>query len=124
VAVSHHDATPSPTITLRTPRPKTWPPTEVNTDRAATYPRVLDELLLTACHIVEQYANNPIEADHSRLKARLRPMRGLKRLRSARVVSAGHALVRNLRRGHDELVVDVGPRNRLAAVFTELALAV
>jgi IS6 family transposase len=58
-------------------------PSEVTTDRAPAYPRVLDELLPTACHIVEQYANNPIEADHSRLKARLRPMRGLKRLRSA-----------------------------------------
>jgi hypothetical protein len=34
-------------------------------------------------HIVEQYANNPIEAGHSRLKARLRPMRGLKTALSA-----------------------------------------
>ena len=99
-------------------------PTEVSTDRAPAYPRVVDELMPTACHIVEQYATNPIEANHSQLKARLRPMRGLERLRSARVVGAGHAFVRNLRRGHDELVVDVGPRNRLAAVFTELALAV
>ena len=32
------------------------------------------------------------------LKARLRPMRGLKRLRSARVISTGHAFVQNLRR--------------------------
>ncbi|MDT7716306.1 MAG: hypothetical protein QOH09_2298 [Pseudonocardiales bacterium] len=23
------------------------------------YPRVLDELLASACHVVEQYANNP-----------------------------------------------------------------
>jgi DDE domain len=37
----------------------------------------------------EQY--NPIESDHGRLKARLRPMRGLKRLRSARAISIGHA---------------------------------
>ena len=44
--------------------------------------------------------NNAIEADHGRLKSRLRPMRGLKRLRSARVISAGHAFVQNLRRGH------------------------
>jgi len=35
---------------------------------------------------VEPYANNPIETDHGRLKARTRPMRGLKRLRSAQVV--------------------------------------
>jgi transposase-like protein len=38
---------------------------------------------------VEQYANNPIEADHGRLKARTRPMRGLKRVRFAHVVCSG-----------------------------------
>ncbi len=52
-------------------------PAEVTTDRAPAYPRVLDELLPAAYHIVEQYANNPIETDHGRLKSRLRPMRGL-----------------------------------------------
>jgi len=57
-------------------------PVEVTTDRAPVYPRVLDELVPSALHIVEQYANNPVEADHGRLKARLRPMRGLKRHRS------------------------------------------
>jgi transposase, IS6 family len=72
-------------------------PAEVNTDRAPAYPRVVDELLPSACHVVEQYANNPVEADHGRLKSRLRPMRGIKRLRSARVISAGHAFVQNLR---------------------------
>jgi transposase-like protein len=41
---------------------------EVSADRAPAYPRVLDELLPSACHIVEQYANNPVEADHGRLK--------------------------------------------------------
>jgi transposase-like protein len=85
------------------------------------YPRVLDELLASACHVVEQYANNPIEADHGRLKSRLKPMRGLKRLRSARVISAGPAFVQNLRRGHYELCLDADPRHRLPAVFTELA---
>jgi transposase-like protein len=57
-------------------------PSKVSTDRAPVYPRVLDELLPAAHHVTEQYANNPIEADHGRLKSRLRPMRGLKRLRS------------------------------------------
>ena len=99
-------------------------PTEVSTDRAPTYPRVLDELLPAAYHVVERYANNPIEADHGRLKARLRPMRGLKQLRSARVVSAGHAFVQNLRRGHYELATHIDPRHRLPAVFTELTLAI
>jgi transposase-like protein len=74
-------------------------PTEVITDKAAVYPPVLDELVPGAWHHTEPYANNRIEADHSRLKSRLRPMRGLKRLRSARVISAGHAFVQNIRRG-------------------------
>jgi IS6 family transposase len=99
-------------------------PTEVTTDRAPAYPRVLDELLPTACHVVERYANNPIEADHGRFKARLRPMRGLKRLRSARVISTGHAFIQNLHRGHYELGLDVAPRHRLAAAFAELIFAV
>jgi transposase-like protein len=59
-------------------------PAEVTTDRAPAYPRVLDELILSALHTVERYANNPVEADHGRLKARLRPMRGMKRYGSAR----------------------------------------
>jgi IS6 family transposase len=58
------------------------------------------------------------------LKARLRPMRGLKRLRSAAVITLGHAFVQNLRRGHYELAIDALPRLRLATAFTELALAV
>jgi IS6 family transposase len=96
-------------------------PTEVTTDRAVAYPRVIEELIPAACHVTEQYTNNPVEADHGRLKARLRPMRGLKRLRSARVISAGHAFVQNLRRGHDELGWDIDRRYRLAAIFAELA---
>jgi transposase, IS6 family len=56
------------------------PPSEVTTDRASAYPRVLDELVPAARHITEQYATD-VEAAHSRLKARLWPMRGLKRLR-------------------------------------------
>ncbi len=74
-------------------------PSEVTTDRAAAYPRVLDELLPAAGHITEQYANHPVESDHGRLKTRQRPMRGLTQLRSARVISTGHAFVQNLRRG-------------------------
>ena len=84
-------------------------PAEVTTDRAPAYPRVLDELIPSALHSVERYANNPVEADHGRLKARLRPMRGLKRHRSARILAAGHAFVQSLRRGHYELAADVPP---------------
>jgi transposase-like protein len=67
------------------------------------FPRSAAELVPSALHTVEQYANNPIEADHGRLKARLRPMRGLKRHRSARTLAAGHAFVQNLRRGHYDI---------------------
>jgi len=62
-------------------------PTEVTTDKAAVYPPVLEEVAPGAWHHTEPYANNRIEADHSQLKRRLRPMRGLKRLRCARVIS-------------------------------------
>ena len=99
-------------------------PTEVTTDRAPAYPRVLDELVPEAWHVVEQYANNPIEADHGRLKARTRPTRGLKRIRCAQVVCSGHAFVQNLRRGHYELGLDTEPGRWLEAVFTDLALAI
>ncbi len=52
-------------------------------------------------------------------------MRGLKQLRSIRVVSAGHAFVQNLRRGHYELDSDADRKNRrLMTVFAELALAI
>ena len=84
-------------------------PAEVTTDRAPAYPRVLDELIPSALHTVERYANNPVETDHGRLKARLRPMRGLKRHRSARILAAGHAFVQNLRRGHYELATESPP---------------
>jgi DDE domain len=95
--------------------------TEVTTDRTAAYPRVIKELISAACHVTEQYANNPVEADHGRLKARLRPMRGLERLCSARVIGAEHAFVQNLRRGHYELGWDIDRRYRLTAIFAELA---
>ena len=35
-------------------------PTEVTTDRAAAYPRVLDELVPAARHVTEQYATDEI----------------------------------------------------------------
>jgi transposase-like protein len=99
-------------------------PVEVTTDQAGPYLRVLAELVPAAAHVTEQYANNRVEADHGRLKARLRPMRGLKRLRSAARIAAGHAFVQNLRRGHYELATDAAPPLRLARAFTELALAI
>jgi transposase-like protein len=86
-------------------------PSEVVTDAAPVYPAALEELVPAAWHHVEQYANNPIEADHGQLKRRLRPMRGLQTDRTAQVVIAGRAFLQNLRRGHYELAVDITPQS-------------
>ena len=67
--------------------------------------------------------NNPIEADHGRLKAWLRLMRGLKRVASARIIAAGHAFVQNLRRGHYAITADLPVHDRVRTAFDELALA-
>ena len=99
-------------------------PVEVVTDRAAAYPIVLDEVLPAAWHRTEQYANNHIECDHGRLKVWLRPMRGLKQDRSARVAVAGHALVQNIRRGHYELAVEAPANRRVVVAFDDLAMTI
>jgi IS6 family transposase len=91
-------------------------PAEVVTDKASTYPAVLDEFLPGAFHNTAKHANNAIENDHGRLKSRLRPMRGLKQDRSARIIIAGHALIQNLRRGHYELGVDTPSQLRLPSM--------
>jgi transposase, IS6 family len=96
-------------------------PTEIVTDRAPALRAAIDELMPTAFHNTEQYANNRVECDHGRLKARLRPMRGLKRDRTARVIMRGHALMQNIRRGHYELGADSRAHRRVATAFTELA---
>ena len=96
-------------------------PVEVVTDKAPSYVGVMDELVPGAFHNIERHANNRIEADHGRLKARLRPMRGLKSDRRAAVIVAGHAFVQNLRRGHYELGVEAPATTGIAASFAELA---
>jgi transposase-like protein len=99
-------------------------PAEVITDRAPTYPRVLDEMWPAAWHHTERYANNRIEADHAQLKRRLRAMRGTKTMTSLRVFATGHAFVQNLRRGHYEIAAEQPARRRLIVAFTDLARAI
>jgi transposase-like protein len=99
-------------------------PVEVTTDQAPVYPAVLEDLLPAAWHRTDQYANNGIECDHGRLKARPRPMRGLKQDRNAAVVIAGHAFVQNVRRGHYELAAEEPASRRLAVAFDEVAVAI
>jgi transposase-like protein len=98
-------------------------PVEVTTDKSGPYLRVLDELVPAAAHLTEQYGNNRVESDHARLKARRRPIRGLKRFRSAARIAAGHAFIQNLRRGHYEIATDIPSPLGLATAFSELALA-
>ena len=97
---------------------------EVATDRYRLYPRLMDELLPAAFHLTGAHANNRLETDHGRLKARLRPMRGLKRDRTAAVIVAGHAFIQNLRRGFYDLGIEVPPAFRVADAFSELALLI
>jgi transposase-like protein len=99
-------------------------PAEVTTDRAHALARAIAELLPAALHDTTQYANNRVEADHGRLKARLRPMRGLKRDRTANVVIRGHAFIQNLGRGHYELASMHVPDSCSPQHCDELALVV
>jgi IS6 family transposase len=85
---------------------------------------VLDALLPVACHRSDQSANNRVECDHGRLKARPRAMCGLKQDRSASVIVTGHAFVQNVRRGHYGLAVEEPATGRLAAAFEELTVAI
>ena len=52
-------------------------------------------------------------------------MRGLKRHSSARILSAGHAFMQNLRRGHYEIATDVPDRHRPRRIaFDQLTTAI
>jgi len=99
-------------------------PGEVTTDKAHALAKVIGELMPAVRHDTTQYANNIVEADHGRLKARLRPMRGLQHDRTASVIIKGHAFMQNLRRGHYELGTHALPGVRAAAAFDELARVV
>ncbi len=100
-------------------------PDEVATDLSPALAHIIAELLPTAFHHTERYANNRVECDHGHLKARLRPMCGLKTDRTARVIIGGHAFIQNLRRGPYELGVQERNRHLLvAAAFDELGGAI
>ena len=99
-------------------------PVEVTTDKSPTLAKTIRQVVPAARHDTTQYANNRVQSDHGRLKARLRPMRGLQRDRTASVIIRGHAFMQNLRRGHYELGVDALPGLRVAAAFDELARVV
>ncbi|MGH3720932.1 MAG: DDE-type integrase/transposase/recombinase [Pseudonocardiaceae bacterium] len=84
------------------------------------HPRVIEELIPAACHVTEQYANNPAEADHGRLKSWLRPMRGLTTGCGARIITAGHGFAQNIRRGHYEPGTGEPANLRVPAAFDDV----
>jgi IS6 family transposase len=99
-------------------------PIEVTTDRAAAYPRVLDELVPVACHVTEQYANNsgrgrsrtaevPTATD---ARPQATPLRTSNQCRAR--VRPEH------RRGHYELGAEEAVNLRVLAAFDELTLAI
>ena len=124
VYVSKHRDIPSARRFFTTSLTAHHVPVEVVTDRAPALANVIEDLIPAAFHNTGQYENNRCERDHGRLKARLRPMRGLKTDRTASIVIRGHAFIQNLRRGHYELGVDTVPALRLATAFDELRVAI
>jgi IS6 family transposase len=95
-------------------------PREVTTDRAPVYPRVPDELVPSSRDVLERYANNSVESDHGRFKARLRAMRGSRRsaLR-ARSHLATHSCS-TYGGGHYELATDRAAHDRPPAALPNL----
>jgi transposase-like protein len=75
-------------------------------------------------HRTGRYRTNGIERDHGLLKERLRPMRGLKSVASAAILTRGHALMRNIRLGFYRLVESVPRRPVFAWTWSRLAEAV
>jgi transposase-like protein len=98
-------------------------PSVMVTDAAPVYPGVLDVLVPSAWHHVEQYANNPIEADHGQLKRRPRPMRGLQTDRTAQVVIASYTVLQIPATGTTTRCRRP-PAVRVAAAFTEPSQAI
>jgi len=99
-------------------------PAEVVTDLAPALAQVIADLLAEVFHHTRCCANNPLECDHARLKARLRPMRGLTTDRTAGVVVRGHAFIQHLRRHHYQLgTYGAAAQLTVAAAFDELARA-
>lgn len=80
-------------------------PTEINTDKAGCYSQAIRELKKEGkCpqdvqHRQVKYLNNVIEADHGKLKQLIKPVRGLKTMKTAYATIKGFEVMRALRKG-------------------------
>ena len=97
-------------------------PVEVVTEQAPVYPRLLTDLMPAARHVTERYANNSIEADHGRLKAKGRGDARTQRQRLRAPSPPGYAFGENPRRGHYAITGDLQVQDRARVAFDELAL--
>jgi transposase-like protein len=88
---------------------------------APVYPRVIDEVAQAARHVLEQYANNRVEADHGRIKARLRPMRGLKTPAHCALSRLATHSCRTCSAATTRSPPDVPAHDRVRVAFTDLA---
>ena len=81
-----------------------YQPLTIVTDKAHSYARVIGEWNArlgpddAIRHITRKHANNRIEGDHAILKHRLRPMRGLQSLSTAKATLKGVETFRAIRR--------------------------
>jgi transposase-like protein len=69
-----------------------------------------------------KYLNNFIEQDHRRVKQRLRPMLGLKSLRTAAVVISGTELAEKIKKGQYK-IGQLGGRTATMPAIWQAALA-
>ncbi|OBZ95544.1 transposase [Pararhizobium polonicum] len=85
---------------------KDWEkPTVINTDKAPAYGiavaqlKVESKCLVKLVHRQVKYLNTVVEADHGKLKQRIKPVRGFKTLKAAYATIKGFKVMRALRKG-------------------------
>ena len=85
---------------------KDWEkPSKINTDKAGCYTQAIRELKKEGrCpqdveHRQVKYLNNVVEADHGKLKQRIKPVRGFKTMKTAYATIKGFEVMRALRKG-------------------------
>ena len=98
-------------------------PIEVTTDHAAAYPRVLDELVPRLPY------HRAIRKQSDRIRSRTAEIPTASDVRAqttrcARVITAGHAFIHNIRRGHYGLGDEETANLRVLTAFDELVMAI
>lgn len=83
-----------------------YPPATIVTDKAPTYPRIIEAMEDHAYfnqpikHINQKGCNNRIESDHAALKRIVNPGKGFKTMRTAKATLLAIEAFRTIKRGH------------------------